>query len=481
MPGSDGLPDLAVAPLNPTPHLVGEPVSPPATPAFEARPAANHVSVRATVERSLDAIEDQNEQSRAFVTVLGQEALGTADELDRVATARRAGPQALLGATVAVQDCIGVKGAPNTCGTASRRDVISTSTAPSVAALESAGAVVVGTTNLHEWAFGATSQNEAYGAVANPWGVNRIPGGSSGGSAVAVASGMASLALGTDTGGSIRLPASYCGVAGLKVTTGSVSTERCFPLSWTMDSIGPLAATVPELAAPLEALLATGERRFPERRLPSLDQVRVGVWPGTRESARLHDGVSAAFNRALALLGAEAELVELELPDLARVASAQMTIVTSEAASVHSGSDVDRGLYEGNVRGLLELGDAVSATDYISALRHRQPVWSQMARVFSEVDVVVSPTTPCVAPAVDADAVVWPDGSTESVLDASIRYLLLWNFIGAPCLSFPCGLSDGLPVGFQAAAAPGSDRSLVALGAELESLVRPPECVRPCS
>ena len=206
-------------------------------------------------------------------------------------------PTSLVGETLAVKDCIAIAGVPNTCGTASRRDVLAADTAPSVAALESAGAVAVGTTNLHEWAFGATSQNEAYGAVVNPWDADRVPGGSSGGSAVAVATGMASVALGADTGGSIRLPASYCGVAGLKVTTGAVSTHGCFPLSWTVDSIGPLAATVEGLAAPLEALLATGERVFQPNALPAITELRVGVWPGTRATGKLEAGVHASFSR----------------------------------------------------------------------------------------------------------------------------------------------------------------------------------------
>ncbi len=469
-----------VAPLTPPPHLAVSSTEPAGPGRFlpgavddlvEAT-RSGRVSVQERIDATLASIRSANQANNAFISVLGERAIQCAEALDASRENGEAQDLPLLGVPIAVKDCISIEGVPNTCGTAGRRHTLATQTAPAVAALEAAGAVVVGTANLHEWAFGATSRNEAYGAVLNPHDDGRVPGGSSGGSAVAVATGMASVALGTDTGGSIRLPASYCGIAGLKVTTGSVSTEGCYPLSWTMDSIGPLARTVADLAMPLDVLLATGGRQFQDRSLPPLAELRVGVWPGARETGRSDDGVRASFRDALAVFeGNAASVLEIELPDLALITAAQLGIITSEAAAVHSPNEVDRGSYEENVRELLALGDAVPARDYVNALRHRQVVWQQLEALFSQVDVIVSPTTPCVAPLIGQESIDWPDGSSESVLGASIRYLLLWNFVGAPALSMPCGMSDGLPVGLQVAAAPGSDRSLVRLGAEIESVL----------
>ena len=461
--------EVSLAPLIPPPHLAGG----YGGGALEQGSSDGPLAASPAVAEAVAAIAQHDERLGAFISVLDERARERAAEVDALG-----GP--LAGSTLAVKDCIEVAGVANTCGSAARREALAQTTAPAVAALEAAGAVVVGTTNLHEWAFGATSQNEAYGAVDNPWRSGHIPGGSSGGSAVAVAAGMASLALGTDTGGSIRLPASYCGTVGLKVTTGSVSTEGCFPLSWTMDSIGPLAGSVGDLAVPLEALLATGSRSFAPRPLPRLGELRVGLWPGIRDSVAIDPDVHELFLAALDRLEESAGSVsEIALPDLDEIATAQMQIVTSEAAVVHSQEQVDRSSYEDNVRELIELGDRVPATAYVEAQRHRQRVWAALERVFERVDVVVSPTTPCLAPPVGEAEIEWPDGSSQPVMEASIRYLLIWNFIGAPALSVPCGLARGLPVGLQIAAPPGADRALVACAVALEELLRPAETASP--
>jgi aspartyl-tRNA(Asn)/glutamyl-tRNA(Gln) amidotransferase subunit A len=436
---------------------------------------AGRISICELISDTLGRIDAENESSRAFISVTADAAMTRARVLDDARARGEAAGLPLFGVPVAIKDCIEVAGVPNTCGSAGREEVTSSGSAPSVVALEAAGAVVVGTTNMHEWAFGPSSQNEAFGHVVNPRGPGRIPGGSSGGSAAAVATGAAAVALGTDTGGSIRLPASYCGVAGLKVTTGTVSTDGCFPLSWTMDSIGPMAPRVADLLAPLEALLSTGSRQFTDRSLPSLDRLRIGVWPGARTEGRMDDVVHRCFLRALDMLERDAATVaDIDLPDLDAVKAAQLGIITSEAAAVHSGEDVDRSRYEANVQELLSLGDRVPARDYVNGIRHRQVVWRAVSEVFADFDVIVSPTTPCVAPLADQSLITWPDSSQESLLDASIRFLLLWNFVGAPCVSLPCGEPTDLPVGLQVAAPPGSDRSLVRLCSEIEQLVSPP-------
>jgi aspartyl-tRNA(Asn)/glutamyl-tRNA(Gln) amidotransferase subunit A len=433
---------------------------------------AREVSAREAAEACLARVQADGGAHGAWVEVLAERALARADALDRGPVV---GP--LHGVPFAVKDFFEIEGVRCTCGSA--RDLpaagrAGATTAPAVRALEEGGAVLLGTLNLHEWAFGATSTNPHHGAVRNPRDPARVPGGSSGGSAVAPALGMAFLALGTDTGGSVRLPASWCGVAGLKVTPGAISAEGCFPLSWSLDSVGPLARTVADLAAAWDVLAATGTGPAIAR-----DPAAPTGWEGTRVGVIRGDldppgGLDAGVRRAVeaaiaAIEGAGARIVEIDLPGLDGVKAAQLTITLAEAATVHSGArQAERARYGDDVRHLLALGDLVVARDYLAAQRFRRTFVRDVVRAFDAVDVILSPTTPDRAEPIGAATVRWPDGSEQPVLEACIRYLLRWNLGGAPALSLPCGLEDGLPVGLQLAARPGGERLLLALGSEAE-------------
>lgn len=428
------------------------------------------LSAREATEACLSRVDADSVVHGVFIEVLADQALARADALDRGPVS---GP--LHGVPFAVKDFFEIEGVPCTCGSFGVRPA-ATRTAPAVGALEDAGAVLLGTVNLHEWAFGATSTNPHHGAVRNPCDLSRVPGGSSGGSAAAVALGMGFLALGTDTGGSIRLPASWCGVAGLKVTPGAVSTDGCYPLSWSLDSVGPLARSVADLAAAWDVLAATGAGPLIARdpAAPTgIAGARVGVVPGDLDPpGRIDPGVRRAVEQAIAALeAAGARIVEIDVPGLADVAAAQMSIVMAEAATVHSGAlRAERDGYGEDVQILLALGDVIPARDYLAAQRFRRRFVRDLVRVFDDVDVILSPTTPDRAEPIGAAAVTWPDGSEEPVLDACIRFLLRWNFGGVPALSLPCGSEDGLPVGLQLAARPGGERTLLALGCEAEQL-----------
>lgn len=411
-----------------------------------------------------------------WVELLAERALARADALDRGPVA---GP--LHGVPFAVKDFFEIEGVRCTCGSA--RDLPAAArpgrrTATAVRALEEAGGVLLGTLNLHEWAFGATSTNPHHGAVRNPCDPGRVPGGSSGGSAVAPALGMAFLALGTDTGGSVRLPASWCGVAGLKVTPGAISADGCHPLSWTLDSVGPLARTVADLAAAWDVLAATGDGPLIARDAAAptgIEDARIGVVCGDLDPP---GGIDAGVRRAVegaiaALAGAGARIVEIDLPGLESVLAAQLTITLAEAATVHAGDRrPERARYGGDVQRLLALGDLVAARDYLAAQRFRRTFVRSVVRAFDDVDLILSPTTPDRAEPIGAETVRWPDGSEQPVLEACIRYLLRWNLGGAPALSLPCGSEDGLPVGLQLAARPGGERTLLVLGREAEELFR---------
>jgi aspartyl-tRNA(Asn)/glutamyl-tRNA(Gln) amidotransferase subunit A len=302
--------------------------------------------------------------------------------------------------------------------------------------------------------------------VRNPWDEAYIPGGSSGGSAVAVATGMALASLGTDTGGSIRLPAAFCGVAGLKPTLGAVPTDGCYPLSTTLDTVGPLARSAADATVVYEALVAGAPRRRPSW---SIAGARIGVLAGSRESARTDPGVLRAFERALSQLeAAGADVRELELPRLDEIRSAQMTIVCAEAARVHPPEARDG--YGEDVTELLRLGDTVDPASYEAAQRLRREVARTVADVLAGVDLLTLPTTPTRAPSAGARSVTLPDESIEPVLDVAIRYLLPWSFAGLPALSIPCGVEDGLPVGLQLVGAPGADVRLLAAGRVIEEI-----------
>ncbi len=432
---------------------------------------SREVSAREAVDACLARIEADGGAHGATIEVLADQARAQADALD-------AGPVTgpLHGIPFAVKDFFEIEGVPCTCGSAGTRPA-ARRTAPSVRALQEAGGILLATLNLHEHAFGATSTNPHHGAVRNPCDPARIPGGSSGGSAVAVALGMGFLALGTDTGGSVRLPASWCGVAGLKVTPGAISADGCYPLSWTLDSVGPLARTVADLAASWDVLASTGTgpaiARDPAAPA-SLKGARVGIVRGDLDPpGRIDAAVLRGTQRALAALEqAGARIVEIDLPGLEHVQAAQLTITTAEAATVHSGElRAARTGYGEDVQKLLALGDTIPARDYLAAQRFRRTFVAGVVRAFDDVDLIVSPTTPNRAGLIGADTVQWPDGSEDTVLEACIRYLMRWNFGGAPALSLPSGWEDGLPSGVQLAARPGGERMLLALGAELEGLL----------
>lgn len=430
------------------------------------------------VEANATQIERWNPSHSVFTVTTVEEARERARQLDAEA-ARGVFRGPLHGLTVAVKDLIDVAGHPNSAGTGARRHADpAVSHAPAVQALTDAGANVIGLANLHEWAYGGSSSNPFFGSVRNIWDEDRIPGGSSGGSAVAVAAGMASFALGTDTGGSVRIPASLTGISSLKVTVGSVPTRGVMPLSWTLDTVGPMARRAEDLVLPYAALRGgaahTGAAHTgaAERPRPDLRRLVVGIDRDYYlQRGRVDPDVYAVFTGVLADLEAVgARVVDVSIPLLRESSPAQYALVLAEASAVHSGHHrAERAGYGEDVQALLALGDTVLAGDYLAALRFRTELWAQMRGVFEEVDVLLSPTTPHAATLIGQDEVVWPDGSSESFLDACWRFTYPSNLVGVPSTSQPCGLtSTGLPVGLQVIGRPGSEPFLLDLAGTME-------------
>ena len=356
------------------------------------------------------------------------------------------------GIPLGVKDLFDTAGLTTTYGSAIFAEHVPAKTAEAVARLEAAGYANVGKTNLHEFAYGTTSENPHYGNVPNPIAPGRVAGGSSGGSAAALAAGLTDAALGSDTGGSIRIPAACCGVVGFKPTWGLVSLEGCFPLAPSLDHAGPMARSVDECTAMMRALAPELE----PRRVVSLEEVAAGVlWT---EHA---DPLVRARVEEAAELFPRRRRVELRLPEDTRA------VFMREVADVHRELYAEHAdLYGDNVASKIELCLQVTDTEHQSAVRARERYREAFADALEGLDLLVAPTLPFVAP---------PAGQDERRLRGRLTQLT-WplNVVGAPALALPCGpAEDGLPASLQLIGRPGSDALVLAAGAALEGLLKP--------
>ncbi len=360
----------------------------------------------------------------------------------------------LAGIPLAVKDLFETKGVRTTAGTLFFKDYVPDSDAAAVDRMKHAGAVLMGKTNTHEIALGVTTANPHYGKCRNPWDRERIPGGSSGGSAVAVASGMALAALGTDTGGSIRIPASLCGVVGLKPTYGRVSVRGVFPLSWNLDHVGPLTRSVRDAGTMLQ-ILAGYDPDDPF----SVDQpvddytaqleggiagwrVALATGPYIEEAeAGVLQAIEAAA-KVFARLGAKMEAVDVTWLREAAVANSLMT--PADGAAFHHERLAEHPDWFGSdVRQRLETGRAFSSTEYALARKTQSEMTHRLKRFFQEYDALLLPSTPITAPLIEGnDAVEQARRLT--------RFTAPFNLAGLPAISIPCGFSEaGLPIGLQ--------------------------------
>jgi aspartyl-tRNA(Asn)/glutamyl-tRNA(Gln) amidotransferase subunit A len=414
---------------------------------------------------------------RAFIMVTGEQALEQALRADReLAEGTDRGP--LHGIPVALKDLFFTQGVRTTAGSRVYENFVPTANATVVERLLAAGAVPMGKLNMHELAYGITSANPHYGAVRNPWNRAHSPGGSSGGSGAAVASGMVFMAMGTDTGGSIRIPASFCGTVGLKPTYGRVSRFGVLPLGYSLDHVGPMARTVRDAALTLNAIAGHDPRDSTSSRRPVTDYVpekdcsirgvRIGV-PDSffydRLDPEVEAAVRAAITRAVSL---GAEIRAVRLPDIDALNAIARVVLLSEASAVAETYPEDRGLYGADVRALLDQGRLVPAIDYINAQRLRRQIRRDFNRVWKEVDCLVTPSTPAPAPQV-GDTTIRLGGREEDVRLAATRLARGVSALGLPALSMPCGLSGAaLPVGMQIIGPAFEEALLLRVGATLE-------------
>ena len=438
---------------------------------------AREVSSVELTRIAIEQIERLNPTLNAFITVTAESALARAQEAD-VELAAGQDRGSLHGIPIAHKDLFLTRGVRTTCGSKIYEHFVPDHDAAVVERLDAAGAVSLGKLNMHELAFGITSTNPHFGAVRNPWNPGHIPGGSSGGSGAAVAAGMVFAATGSDTGGSIRIPASFCGVVGLKPTYGRVSRFGALPLAYSLDHMGPLARTVRDAALLLNAMAGFDARDPGSARRPVADfvpadggdirGVRIGV-PQEFFFDRVDPEVEAAVRGALARAEALGAVVKpVRLPDMVSLNTAGMVVQFSEVAAVLEPHLGKREQFGKDVLALVDQGRFLAAPDYVNAQRVRRQTQLDFRRVWEEVDCLITPTTAVTAARI-GETVVRVGGQDEDVRPASTRLVRPFNALGLPALSMPCGRNGaGLPVGMQIVGRAFEEASILRVGAALE-------------
>jgi len=427
------------------------------------------------VHVALARVERLNPSLKAFITVSSDAARRQARAAER--EIRRDGPRSVLhGIPISLKDNFWVKGVRNTAGSKILSDFVPSIDSEVARLLARAGAIVLGKTNMHEFAYGITSENPHFGSVRNPWAGDRISGGSSGGSAVAVATGMGFASAGTDTGGSIRIPSALCGIVGLKPTFGLVSVAGTVPLCESMDHAGPLARSVTDACIVLEAIAGTypkGAQRPSHRRLGQRRPRRFRIgWPEQFYFDRVDGEVRQAIDAAaktLQQLGGHIEKVSLL--HLYDAVQASTNLGLAEARDYHESQGyfpARAADYGDDVRGRLEAGGTVRAVDYLRGLAVRRLLARDFDAAFEKVDAILAPASPIPAPLLGENEVEIA-GTKESVRSLLVGVSRPANFTGHPALSVPCGLTRaGLPVGLQLIGPRWGEAGLLAIALAFE-------------
>jgi aspartyl-tRNA(Asn)/glutamyl-tRNA(Gln) amidotransferase subunit A len=408
---------------------------------------------------------------KAFITSPGAEARR---EARRAGERLRAGDAGrLLGVPIAIKDLFATRRLRTTGGSRILRDWLPSSDAAAVQRLRAEGAVIFGKTNLHEFAYGVTNANPWWGVARNPRDESRIPGGSSGGSAIAVVAEMAAAALGSDTGGSIRIPAALCGCVGLKPSFGSIPVAGAIPLGYSLDHVGPLTRTVDDAGLMFDVLSATRAWEAGRRRTArGLRRLRVGLLGGPLLSP-LERPVQRALEAASAgLRKSGLRLVRVTIEELEWTVATQLITLRAEASAVHARWFRARPrAYGKEVRVRLQLGALVSGAEYVLAQRMRSRIREAVRRAFDDVDVLLLPSTPISAPLLGERTVRWRSGD-EPVDGALVRLTAPFNLTGLPALSVPWISDGGLPVGIQVVGRWNDEATVLAVGRLVESLSR---------
>ncbi len=431
---------------------------------------AGRLSSVALTEQCLGIIASRNPSLNAFITVMADSALDAAHAADRErASGVDRGP--LHGVPISLKDLIDVRGIPTTAASKVRQGHQARADATVTARLRQAGAVLVGKTNLHEFAFGTTNEDSAYGPARHPLDPSRSPGGSSGGSAVSVATGMSLASIGTDTGGSIRIPAAACGLVGLKPSIGDVPLDGVVPLSASFDHAGPIARSVDDARLVYDVLC--GRPTSPEEQLRQVRGLTLGV-PDTYFMDVLDDEVATLFAAALERLQrAGAKVITVHIGQTAAIAPIYVHVSLPEAVAYHAAT-LERmpDAYTPGVRTRLEAGRYLLAEDYVRAKQGCLELRRCVDAALGECDALILPTLPIPAPEIGA-SIVRLGGREEQIRNVMLRLTQIFNISGHPAIAVPCGATRSqLPVSAQIAGTLGDTPALLGVAAALEPHLR---------
>ncbi len=435
-------------------------------------------SVEAT-QACLARIEQWQPHTNAFVRVEAEDALAHAAAADAT-LARGEAIGFLHGVPLAHKDMYYTEGKVAGCGSKLREDWVAPATATAVARLERAGTFRIGALHMAEFAYGPTGHNAYLGHAKNPWHPEKVTGGSSSGSGAAVAARMVPAALGSDTGGSIRLPAHFCGVSGFKPTYGRVSRANAMPLSFTLDTVGPLAQTAADCAMIMGAIAGPDPLDPTTLNAPAWDMRKAleapkGLTIGVPTSFYVDDlepDVAAALDSTLeAMTELGHSIVKVDLPDQTLVAAAALLVLAVEATACHAAMLRERPQdYGAQVKARLENGLAYSAVEYLEALRRRGPALAAHLEAMGKADVIVAPASRAVAPGI-VDTDVGGGPNAEATIVGITRFMRPVNYLGLPVMSVPSGFAqDGMPIGMQLIGRPFGDETLTALGIAFQRL-----------
>ena len=441
------------------------------------------------VERLIARIEEVNPSRHTFISINSEGARAAARSIEAAIKSGSKQP-ALAGVPFSCKDVFWTRELPTTGGSRVLEDWVAGSDGAMLERLTAAGAIMLGKTNMHEFGYGATGINPRFGTAKNPWDPERIAGGSSTGSAVAVASGLSPFALGTDAGGSVRGPAALCGVVGIKPTYGRISGFGSIPYSWSIDHVGIFTRTVEDIATVLEVLAGFDARdpfsvaapvpKYADALSGDIRDLKIGV-PRRFFYDHVDPEILAATSDALRCaerLGAK--LVDVETPDLDASRTVSLSIQMPEVLSYHSQFlATKKDLYGEDLRSGFAVGQFILAEHYVRAKRMVTQYRRDMSAVFENVDLLVTPTCPVVAPRF-TDVTVTTEGKEEALGDAHSRFTNFFNLTGNPAITIPSGMhSMGLPMGVQVIARPFEEETLLRAGDAIQRaldlpVLRPP-------
>ena len=440
--------------------------------------AQKKLSSREVTQSCLDRIAQCQPRLNAFMAIEAETALAAADAAD-ADLARGKSRGVLHGVPLAHKDMYYEAGKVVTCGSHIRRDFVATTTATALQRLMDAGTVRLGSLQMSEFAYGPTGHNAHYGAVHNPWGLDHVTGGSSSGSGSAVAARLTFAALGSDTGGSIRMPAHFCGVTGLKTTVGRISRAGAMPLSQSLDTVGPLARSVEDCAV-LLGLMAGADQDDPTAvtgpvpdysaaTTASIKGLTIGV-PTAFYVDDLDSEVAGILEATIAVLKREgANVVPVELPDQRQLTAACQLVLAVEAAAFHKRWMIERPQdYGAQVLMRLQNGLAIPGVSYLEAVRWRGPALSAHLAAVAGVDAVIAPVAPVAAPTI-AESDVGNSPDAEAVIQRLTRFTRPVNYLGLPSLAIPSGFTrSGLPVAMQLIGRSFDEAMLLRIGAAFQ-------------